>query len=103
MQGYVSPNVLHWTQSGTLMVMVILGGVAPLWGGVIGAAALLAAAGSAVGRHRALGVLDRLGAARRRPVRAPGARPVLLARASRAAAAMTRRCATARRCSTCAA
>ena len=40
-QGYVSPNVLHWTQSGTLMVMVILGGVATLWGGVIGAAALL--------------------------------------------------------------
>ncbi|MFI4930842.1 MAG: branched-chain amino acid ABC transporter permease [Burkholderiales bacterium] len=40
-QGYVSPNVLHWTQSGTLMVMVILGGVASLWGGVIGAAALL--------------------------------------------------------------
>ena len=40
-QGYVSPNVLHWTQSGTLMVMVILGGVATLWGGVIGAAVLL--------------------------------------------------------------
>jgi branched-chain amino acid transport system permease protein len=40
-QGYVSPNVLHWTQSGTLMVMVILGGVATLWGGVTGAAALL--------------------------------------------------------------
>jgi len=40
-QGYVSPNVLHWTQSGTLMVMVILGGVATLWGGVLGAAALL--------------------------------------------------------------
>lgn len=40
-QGYVSPNVLHWTQSGTLMVMVILGGVATLWGGLVGAAALL--------------------------------------------------------------
>jgi branched-chain amino acid transport system permease protein len=40
-QGYVSPNVLHWTQSGTLMVMVILGGVATVWGGVIGAAVLL--------------------------------------------------------------
>jgi len=38
---YVNPNVLHWTQSGTLMVMVILGGVGRLWGGVIGAAALL--------------------------------------------------------------
>jgi branched-chain amino acid transport system permease protein len=41
LQGYVSPNVLHWTQSGTLMVMVILGGVASVWGGVAGAAALL--------------------------------------------------------------
>ena len=40
-QGYVSPNLLHWTQSGTLMVMVILGGVATLWGGLAGAAALL--------------------------------------------------------------
>ncbi len=40
-QGYVSPNVLHWTQSGTLMVMVILGGVATVWGGLVGAAALL--------------------------------------------------------------
>ena len=39
--GYVSPNALHWTQSGTLMVMVILGGVATLWGGVAGAAVLL--------------------------------------------------------------
>jgi branched-chain amino acid transport system permease protein len=39
--GYVSPNALHWTQSGTLMVMVILGGVASVWGGVAGAAALL--------------------------------------------------------------
>jgi branched-chain amino acid transport system permease protein len=38
---YVNPNVLHWTQSGTLLIMVILGGVGRLWGGVIGAAALL--------------------------------------------------------------
>ena len=41
LQGYVSPNELHWTQSGTLMVMVILGGVGSLWGGVVGAAVLL--------------------------------------------------------------
>ena len=39
LQGYVSPDMLHWTQSGKLMVMVILGGVATLCGGVIGAAA----------------------------------------------------------------
>ncbi len=38
---YVNPNVLHWVQSGTLMIMVILGGVGRLWGGVIGAAVLL--------------------------------------------------------------
>jgi len=40
-QGYVSPNLLHWTQSGTLLVMVILGGVASIWGGVLGAAVLV--------------------------------------------------------------
>lgn len=38
---YVNPNVLHWSTSGTLMIMVILGGVGHLWGGVIGAALLL--------------------------------------------------------------
>jgi branched-chain amino acid transport system permease protein len=38
---YVNPNVLHWSQSGTLMIMVILGGVGRLWGGAIGAAVLL--------------------------------------------------------------
>jgi len=38
---YVNPNVLHWVQSGTLMIMVILGGVGRLWGGVIGAVVLL--------------------------------------------------------------
>ena len=41
LQGYVSPNALHWTQSGTLMVMVILGGVATVWGGAVGALTLL--------------------------------------------------------------
>jgi branched-chain amino acid transport system permease protein len=33
--------VLHWTQSGTLLVMVILGGVGTIWGGSIGAVVLL--------------------------------------------------------------
>jgi branched-chain amino acid transport system permease protein len=41
LQGYVSPNNLHWTQSGSLLVMVILGGAGTLWGGVAGAAVLL--------------------------------------------------------------
>ena len=39
---YVSPSLLHWIQSGTLMIMVILGGVGTIWGGLIGAAVLLA-------------------------------------------------------------
>jgi branched-chain amino acid transport system permease protein len=39
---YVSPSLLHWIQSGTLMIMVILGGVGTLWGGALGAFALLA-------------------------------------------------------------
>jgi branched-chain amino acid transport system permease protein len=38
---YVSPSLLHWIQSGTLMIMVILGGVGRFWGGPIGAVALL--------------------------------------------------------------
>jgi branched-chain amino acid transport system permease protein len=39
--GLVTPSTLQWTQSGALMVMVILGGVGHLWGGAIGAAVLL--------------------------------------------------------------
>jgi branched-chain amino acid transport system permease protein len=38
---YVGPSLLHWVQSGTLMIMVILGGVGRFWGGVVGAAVLL--------------------------------------------------------------
>ena len=39
--GFVSPNLLQWTQSGTLMVMVILGGVGYIYGGALGAAVFL--------------------------------------------------------------
>lgn len=35
--GIVSPSLMHWSQSGTLMVMVILGGVGHLYGGFVGA------------------------------------------------------------------
>jgi branched-chain amino acid transport system permease protein len=38
---YVNPNLLYWTQSGSLMIMVILGGVGALYGGLLGAVALL--------------------------------------------------------------
>ncbi len=38
---YVNPGILHWTESGKLMIMVILGGVGHLYGGVFGAVGLL--------------------------------------------------------------
>jgi branched-chain amino acid transport system permease protein len=38
---YVSPGLLHWTLSGELMVMVILGGLGTLFGPILGAAAFL--------------------------------------------------------------
>lgn len=41
LNGLVSPHLMHWSQSGQLMVMVILGGAGALWGGPLGAAALL--------------------------------------------------------------
>lgn len=41
LNGLVSPSLLHWTQSGTLMIMVILGGAGRFLGGVLGAALLL--------------------------------------------------------------
>ena len=39
--GLASPNLLHWMQSGTLMVMIVLGGVGSVYGGVVGAVLLL--------------------------------------------------------------
>ncbi len=41
LNGLVSPQMLHWSQSGQLMVMVILGGAGALWGGPLGAAVFL--------------------------------------------------------------
>jgi branched-chain amino acid transport system permease protein len=38
---FVSPALLDWLQSGTLLVMAILGGVGQLWGGLLGAAVYL--------------------------------------------------------------
>lgn len=38
---FVSPGLMHWTQSGELMVMVILGGMGSLIGPVLGAFTLL--------------------------------------------------------------
>ncbi|MDZ7937128.1 MAG: branched-chain amino acid ABC transporter permease [Rhodoferax sp.] len=39
--GFVSPSLMQWSQSGMLMVMVILGGVGHVLGGFVGAAAFL--------------------------------------------------------------
>jgi len=39
---FVSPRLLDWAQSGSLMIMVILGGIGHLYGGAIGAVVLLA-------------------------------------------------------------
>jgi len=38
---FVSPAAMHWTQSATLVVMVLLGGIGYRYGGVAGATALL--------------------------------------------------------------
>ncbi len=38
---FVSPAILHWTQSATLVVMVLLGGLGFRYGGLAGAVALL--------------------------------------------------------------
>jgi branched-chain amino acid transport system permease protein len=59
--GLASPNLLQWTQSGTLLVMVIIGGVGYLYGGVIGALVLLCLeevlAGFTLHWHIGLGLL----------------------------------------------
>ncbi len=39
--GLASPSLLHWMQSGTLMVMIVIGGVGSVFGGVVGAVLLM--------------------------------------------------------------
>ncbi|MDB5651495.1 MAG: branched-chain amino acid transporter permease [Hyphomicrobiales bacterium] len=38
---FVSPDMMHWTQSGELLIMVVLGGAGTVFGPVIGAVALI--------------------------------------------------------------
>ncbi len=38
---YVSPGLMHWTRSGVILIMVLLGGSGTLYGPVLGAAAFL--------------------------------------------------------------
>jgi branched-chain amino acid transport system permease protein len=53
--GFISPATMHWTRSGDLIVMVVLGGMASSFGPLIGAVALLSL-------EEALPVLIRLAA-----------------------------------------
>jgi branched-chain amino acid transport system permease protein len=41
-QGFVSPDMLNWSQSGELMIMIVLGGVGTLFGPFLGAATFVA-------------------------------------------------------------
>jgi branched-chain amino acid transport system permease protein len=43
LNGLVGPNLFNWSESGLLMIMVILGGAGRLLGGAVGAAILLGA------------------------------------------------------------
>jgi branched-chain amino acid transport system permease protein len=38
---FVGPGLMHWTRSGELLVIVILGGMGTLYGAIVGAATLL--------------------------------------------------------------
>jgi len=38
---FVSPSVMHWTKSGDLIIMIVLGGLGTLFGPIIGAVAFL--------------------------------------------------------------
>jgi branched-chain amino acid transport system permease protein len=40
-QEYVSPDIMHWTRSGELMIIIILGGLGTLAGPLLGAIAFL--------------------------------------------------------------
>ena len=40
---YISPAVMHWTRSGEILIMVILGGIRTIFGPVLGALVLLLA------------------------------------------------------------
>ena len=39
--GFISPGAMHWPQSATLVVMVVIGGLGRSWGGPVGAAVWL--------------------------------------------------------------
>ena len=67
---FVSPAMMHWTRSGDLIVMVVLGGMGSLFGPVIGAVALLVLEEVLLRHHRILADHPRAAAAAGRAVRA---------------------------------
>ena len=71
---FVSPAALHWTQSGTLMVMVILGGVGFRYGGAARRRGPAAAGGDPRRPHRSTGSCRWAGPAGDRALRAARAR-----------------------------
>ena len=52
---FVSPAMMHWTRSGDLIVMVVLGGMGSTFGPLIGAVALLVLEEALSGDHRNTG------------------------------------------------
>ena len=52
---YLTPSFMHWTRSGEIMMMVILGGMGTLFGPVLGAVALPAAGGHPLRAGRCTG------------------------------------------------
>ena len=57
-EGYVNPEMMAWHQSGTVLMMLILGGMGTLFGAVLGAFSLRAAAGMVLRADQALAVID---------------------------------------------
>ena len=57
-EGYVNPEMMAWHQSGTVLMMLILGGVGTLFGAVLGDIFLRAAAGMVLGADQALAAAD---------------------------------------------
>ena len=49
---FISPAMMHWTRSGDLMVMAVLGGMHAMFGPLIGAMTFLLLEEGAVARHR---------------------------------------------------
>ena len=63
--GFVNPEILAWHQSGTVLLMVILGGIGTLRGAVLGAFAFVAAEGALPVRGAVRRVREALAAAAR--------------------------------------